>query len=140
MTARRDPVNVTRRLLLAGVVPAALFAFLVVRSAASNDWPGVAIFGGFLGVYIVMIAWRLRSGIPTWSFLATIVGLLTRIRPTRAGLVRKGRTEPFPYRERPVTEGFDSLARRLHAEVEPSGQGTDSPAPAQGDDPGRNDL
>ena len=117
MATGGDPVRATRRMLVTGVLPAAFFAVFGIRAVVSDDWTTAAMFAGFFVIYAVMITWRLRSGIPTWSFLATIVGLVTRIRPTRSGLVRKCASEHFPYRERQMKESFESLAGRLHSEV-----------------------
>lgn len=106
--------------LALSVIVAVFFAYIFVRSAIDRDWTGAGIFGGFLLVYIVMIVWRVRSGIPTWSFLATVVGLLGNIRPTRSGLVRKGENPSPDRQQQPVAESFDSMTRRLHATVKPT--------------------
>jgi hypothetical protein len=111
------------RLALSGLLPSILLAYFFVRFAIRQDWLGAGTAGGFLAIFIVMILWRLRSGIPSWTFLATVVGLVGNIRPTRHGLVRKGEKPSFSSPQRPATESFDSLAQRLHASVDPSKSG-----------------
>lgn len=84
----------------------------IVGAIFRGSWVGYAVGGLVLATFLVMIAWRRRSGIETWTFMSTIAGLVTRVRPTRAGLVGPDR---FQNRgSQPAHESFDAMAHRLH--------------------------
>jgi hypothetical protein len=65
-----------------------------IEAATRQSWVGVSILGTFFVLSTLTIGWRIRSGIQSWPLSATVVALLTGIRPTREGLTRKDATRP----------------------------------------------
>ena len=94
---------------------------LVVGLIFRGSWVGYVVGGIAIVIFVVMLRWRRRSGIETWTFMSTVAGLVTGVRPSREGLVRSsGPSEPRGHR--PEGQSFDAMAHLLHEIVqEPPG-------------------
>lgn len=88
----------------------------IVGAIFRGSWVGYLIGALVIAIFVVMVVWRRRSGIETWTFMSTIAGLLTRVRPTRQGLVRPEHPDPVDHKD--SHESFDHMARRLHDAVD----------------------
>jgi hypothetical protein len=90
----------------------------VIGDLLNHSWIAYVVGIIPIGIFILTAVWRRRSGIGTWTLMSTVVALVTRIRPSPEGLVRKDEVPPSPQHDSSSQESFDSLARRLHAEVQ----------------------
>ena len=83
-------------------VPGVVFVVLGVQFATDGAWVEALVYLALCTLWGLTTAWRVKSGIPTWSLMATVVGLITGIRPTKDGLTRP-RSDSKPAETRPKT-------------------------------------
>ncbi len=113
------------------VAPPAMFAYVGVKGALDHEWALVAIMAPLSVIWLVTIIWRLRSGIRTWTPSATVVGLLSGVRPTSRGLEERGHRAPERASATQSSDGFDALAARLHNRLNEQGPDNDHPSLGQ---------
>lgn len=88
---------------------------LVLGLIFRGSWVGYVVDGMAIVTFVLMRLWQRRSGIETWTFMSTVAGLVTGIRPSRQGLVRSpGPSEP---RSAAQDQSFNRMAHRLHEVV-----------------------
>lgn len=103
---------------------------LIVGTIFRGSWIGYVLGAVILAVFVLMIAWRRRSGIETWTFLSTIAGLAMRVRPTRQGLQRPDVAREIQ-RHQSARDSFSTTAHELHEALKdshPHGSGPDTPS------------